>query len=120
MSLAKQISGPECSPTPPGVVHGSQALEPGVLLGDPTKSVSPSSKIQLECGVSRAARLYALRHLMLRSAVPQELLNSSQVEVNHDATVVALGKVRIRLRHAPATFWRERFDWRCTMVHTGW
>jgi len=77
--------------------------------------------MQLEGGVSRAARLYALRHLMLRSAVPQELLNAWKVEVNDDVTVVALSRdMKIRFRHAPATFWRDLVDGRYEVVYAEW
>jgi len=121
MSLAKQISGLECSTTPPVALYGSQALEPGVLLGNPTEAISPSSKIQLERGVSRAARLYTLRQLMLRAAVPQEMLNSWKVEVNDAATVVTLDRnARIRFRHAPATFWRDLVDGNHKVVRADW
>jgi len=120
MSLAKQISSLECSTTPPVALHGSKTLDPGVLLGDSTEAISPSSKIQLERGVSRTARLYALRQLMLRAAVPQEIVNSWKVEVSDDATVVGLDNARIRFRHAPATFWCDLVDGSYEVVHADW
>ena len=121
MSLAKQISGPECSTTPLLALHGSQALEPGASLGDPVEAILPSSKVQLQRGVSRAARLYALRQVMLRSAVPQEVFNSWRVEVDGNATVVTLGRdARILFRHAPATFWRNLIDGSYEVVRAEW
>jgi len=121
MNLAKQISGFECSTISPAALYGSPALQPGVSLGDPTEAISPSSKIQLEHGVSRAARLYALQQLMLRAAVPQEMLNSWKVEVNDDATVVTSGRnARIRFRHAPATFWRDLVHGTYEVVRADW
>jgi len=121
MSLAKQISDFAPVTTPPVVLYGSQSSEPSVSLGDRTKAVSPSSKIQLERGVGRQARLYALRQLMLRSAVPQEMVNSWKVEVSDDATVVRLGRdARIRFRHAPATFWRDLVNGSYYVAHTAW
>jgi hypothetical protein len=122
MSLAKQISDLECSTTPPTTVYGSQAsLEPDVWSGAPAKVISPSSTVQLQCGVSREARLYALRQLLVRTAVPQEVLNSWKVEVNDDATVVMLGRnERIRFRHAPATFWRDLLNGSYKVGHAEW
>lgn len=121
MSLAKQISDFASCAAPPLVLHGSQSLGRGVLLEDPLQTISPSSKLPAELGLSREARLYSLRQLMLRSTVPQGMLNSWQVEVNDDATVVTLGcHGRIRFRHAPATFWRNLMDGRYAVVHAEW
>src|SRR6267143_687005 len=121
MSLAKQVSDFAPVTTPPVALYGSQALEPGVLLGNPTEAISPSSKIHLERGISRAGRLYALRQLMFRAAVPREMLNSWKVEVNDDATVVTLARdARILFRHAPATFWRDLVEGSYEVVRADW
>src|SRR5467141_1762142 len=121
MSLAKQISGLQCSATPEVVLYGSQALHPQTSSADPAEANAPSSKVQLERGVSPAARLYALRQLAHRAAIPHELLNSWKVEVNNDATVLTLGRdARIRFRHAPATFWHDLLNGSYEVARSGW
>jgi hypothetical protein len=120
MILAKQISGLECSTTPVAL-YGPHPLRPERLSAEPAEAISPSSKVQLECGFSGAARLYALRQLMLRSAVPHEILNSWKVEVTDDATVLTLGSnARIRIRHAPATFWHDLVNGKYEVVRADW
>jgi hypothetical protein len=119
MNLARQIFGPECSTTTVPL-SGSPGLRPEASSADPAEGTSPS-KVQLERGVSAAARVYALRQLMLRTAVPQVMLNSWKVEVNDDATVVALARdARIRFRHAPATFWHDVIDGSYKVVRAEW
>ena len=121
MSLVKQISAfPPCV-APPVALHSCQSLGPGVLLDGPIEAIWPSSKVRQDLSLSREARLYALRQLMLRTAGPQEILNSWQVEINDDATVVRLGsRGRIRFLHAPATFWHNLVDGRYEVVHAEW
>ena len=100
---------------------GSHALRPQVSYGDAAEANSPSSKVQLGRGISRAARLYALRQLAHRAAIPHELLNSWKVEVKDDATVLTLGRdARIRFRHAPATFWPELVNGNYHVVPAAW
>src|ERR1700692_4358507 len=123
MSLAKQISGHECSATPHVALLGSHALRPQVSYGDAAEANSPSSsfKVQLERGISPAARLYALRPLAHRAAMPHELLKSWKVEVKNDATVLTLGRdARIRFRHAPATFWHDLVNGNYHVVRAAW
>src|SRR6266436_8426430 len=121
MSLAKQISGLQCSATPEVVLYGSQALNTQTSSADPAEANAPSSKVQLEHGISPAARLYALRQLAHRAAIPHELLNSWKVEINNDATVLTLGRdARIRFRHAPATFWHDLVNGDYHVMHTAW
>jgi len=101
----------------------SQALRPQVSSHDPANANAPSSsfKVQLERGISAAARLYALRQLAHRAAIPHELLNSWKVEVNNDATVLTLGRdARIRFRHAPATFWHDLVNGNYHVVRAAW
>ena len=120
MSLAKQISGVQCSATPEVVLYDSQALRTQTSSADPAEATAPS-KVHLERGVSPAARLYALRQLAHRAAIPHELLNSWKVEVNNDATVLTLGRdARIRFRHAPATFWHDLVNGDYHVMHTAW
>src|SRR5882762_4061388 len=121
MSLPKQISGLECSAMPRVALYGSHVLRPEEPPVDLAEVNSPSSKIQLERGVSPAARRYALRQLALRAAIPHELLNSWKMEVNNDATVLTLGRdARIRFRHAPATFWHDLVNWDYHVMRTAW
>jgi hypothetical protein len=123
MSLAKQISGLECSAMPEVVLYGSQALRPQAPSDDPAEVNAPSSsfKVQLERGISPAARLYALRQLAHRAAIPHELLNLWKVEVKDDATVLTLGRdARIRFRHAPATFWHDLVNGNYHVVPAAW
>src|SRR5258708_24720616 len=120
MSLAKQISGLQCSATPEVVLYDSQALRTQTSSADPAEATAPS-KVHLERGVSPAARLYALRQLAHRAAIPHELLNSWKVEVNNDATVLTLGRdARIRFRQAPATFWHDLVNGDYHVMHTAW
>jgi len=123
MSLGKQISGLERSAMPEVASYGSHALRLQLPPADPAEATSPSSsfKVHLERGVSPAARLYALRQLAHRAAIPHELLNSWKVEVNNDATVLTLGRdARIRFRHAPATFWHDLVNGDYHVMHTAW
>ena len=123
MSLAKQISGLECSARPEVVLYGSQALRPQAPCDDPAEVNAPSSsfKVQLERGISPAARLYALRQWAHRAAIPHELLNSWKVEVKNDATVLTLRRdARIRFRHAPATFWHDLVNWDYHVMRAAW
>ena len=121
MSLVKQISDFAPSAPPAVVLHGAQSLGPGVLVDDSITAILPSSKLRRELSLSREARLYALRQLMLRTAGLQEMLNSWQVEVKNDATVVTLGRNgQIRFRHAPATFWHDLVDGRYEVVRAKW
>src|SRR5260370_25661386 len=121
MSLAKQISGFECSAMPQVVLCGAHGWRPEVPSDDPAEANAPPSKVQLEHGISPAARLYALQQLAHRAAIPHELLNSWKVEVNNDATVLMLGRdARIRFRHAPATFWHELVKWDYHVILAAW
>jgi len=123
MSLAKQISGLQCSATPEAVLYDSQASRTQTSSDDPAEVNAPSSscKVQLERGISAAARQYALRQLAHRAAIPHELLNSWKVEVNNDATVLTLGRdARIRFRHAPATFWHDLINWDYHVMRAAW
>src|SRR5882762_11770226 len=123
MSLGKQISGLERSAMPEVASYGSHALRLQLPPADPAEATSPSSsfKVHLERGVSPAARLYALRQLAHRAAIPHELLNSWKVEVNNDATVLTLGRdARIRFRHAPATFWHDLVNGDYHVMRTAW
>ena len=119
MSLAKQICDLAPATIPPVALHGPR--QPSVLLDESIETISPSSKVPLERGLSREARLYALRQLMLRATVPQEMLDSWQVEVNDDATVVTLGcNGQVRFRHAPATFWHKLVNGSYEVVRAEW
>jgi hypothetical protein len=121
MSLAKQISALATCVAPPVALHVSQSLGPGALLDDPVEVIWRSSKVRRDLSLSREARLYAVRQLVLRAAGPQEMLNSWQVEVNDDATVVTLGcHGRIRFRHAPATFWHNLVHGPYEVVRAEW
>src|SRR4029077_5188827 len=121
MSFAKQISGLDCSAVPQVALYGSHALRPEEPCRDPAEANSPSSKFQLERGISPAARLYALRQLAHRAAIPRELLNSCKVEVNNDATVLTLSRdARIRFRHAPATFWHDLVNGDYYVMRAAW
>jgi hypothetical protein len=120
MNLAKQVSGPECSTTPPAQSYLSRAFRTEAPSCDAAEGIA-SSRVQLDRGPSVAARLYAFRQLMLRTAAPQEMLNSWKVKVNDDATVLTLGRnARIRFRHAPATFWRDLVAGNYQVVHADW
>jgi hypothetical protein len=106
---------------PQVVLCGSHGLRPEVPSDDPAEANAPPSKVQLEHGISPAARLYALQQLAHRAAIPHELLNSWKVEVNNDATVLTLGRdARIRFRHAPATFWHELVKWDYHVMRAAW
>src|SRR5260370_40826630 len=97
---------------PQVVLCGSHVLGTEVPPDDPGEANAPPSKVQLEHGISPAARLYALQQLAHRAAIPHELLNSWKGEANNDATVLKLGgDARIRFRHAPPTFWHELVKW---------
>ena len=104
MNLTRQISGSEPVTVLPVALGRSQSR--AVSWDESIEAASPSSKVQLQRGVSRAARLYALRQLMLRAGVPPEMLNSWKVRVNDGVTVLSLRRdAQIRFRHAPAPFW---------------
>jgi len=123
MSLAKQISGLEGSATPQEALYDSHALRLQVPPVDLAEANSPCSsfKIQLERGISPAARLYALRQLAHRAAIPHELFKSWRVEVDNDATVLTLSRdARIRFRNAPATFWHDLGNGDYHVMRTAW
>jgi hypothetical protein len=120
MSLSKQISDPAWIATPPVPLGGAQMFAP-VTSGLAGEKFLPSFRVQMERGLSPAARLYALRQLAYRAAIPQELLNSWIVEVKDDATVVTLSRdARIRFRHAPATFWQDLVNGSYRVVRAAW
>src|SRR5712672_3335692 len=103
MNPSKKVSDLAWVTTPPVPLGGAQMFAP-VTSGLAGQKFAPFFRVQLGRGLSVDARLYALRQLARRAAIPQELLNSWKVEVNDDATVVTLARdARIRFRHAPAT-----------------
>src|SRR5258708_12606094 len=120
MSLSRQIPDLAQVAIPPVPLYDSQTSAP-VTSGLAEEKSVPSPRVELQRGLSVDSRLYALRQLLLRAAVPQELLKSWKMEVNDDATVLTLGRdARIRFRHAPATFWHDLVNWDYHVMRTAW
>src|SRR5258706_7926890 len=120
MSLLRQISDFAQVAIPPVPLYDSQTSAP-VTSGFAEEKSVPSPRVELQRGFSVDSRLYAFRQLLLRAAVPQELLKSWKMEVNDDATVLTLGRdARIRFRHAPATFWRDLVNWDYHVMRAAW
>ncbi len=120
MNLSKQVSDLAWVTTPPVPLGGAQTFAP-VTSGLAGEKFVPFLGVQLGRGLSADARLYALRQLALRAAIPQELLDSWTVEVSDDATVVTLGRdAKIRFRHAPATFWHDLVNASYQVVRAAW
>src|SRR5258708_19583278 len=120
MSLSRQIPDFAQVAIPPVPLYDSQTSAP-VTSGLAEEKSVPSPRVELQRGLSVDSRLYALRQLLLRAAVPQELLKSWKMEVNDDAAVLTLGRdARIRFRHAPATFWHDLVNWDYHFLPAAW
>jgi len=120
MNLSKQVSDLAGVTTPPVPLGGAQTFAP-VTSGLPGQKFVPFFRVQLGRGLSVDARLYALRQLVRRAAIPQELFDSWTVEVSDDATIMTLDRyARIRFRHAPATFWHDLVNGSYQVVRAAW
>ncbi len=120
MNLSKQVSDLAWVTTPPVPLGGAQTFAP-VTSGLAGEKFVPFLGVQLGRGLSADARLYALRQLVRRAAIPQELFDSWTVEVSDDATIMTLDRyARIRFRHAPATFWHDLVNASYQVVRAAW